>query len=242
MPPTPRPWPYGPGEPQQPDEPPGTGRPRRAPRAVIAFSAAALLAGAWLLHNGTQTSQPPAPTAAEAVGSPSPGQGAPASSASPSPTVAPLPYSVPERVKIPSIKVDAPLMKLGVDASNQLQVPPETDKDLAGWYDGGPAPGEKGAAVLAGHVDNLKGPAVFYNLGSLHKGNTVEITRADKRVAVFTVYGVNAYEKKDFPDAKVYADTPTPELRLITCGGGFSKTTRSYLGNVVVYAKLTAVK
>ncbi|MFD0345935.1 sortase domain-bontaining protein [Kitasatospora aburaviensis] len=68
-------------------------------------------------------------------------------------------------------------------------------------------PGERGNAVAIGHADNRTGPAVFYRLGLLRPGDTVEVLRKDRRTAVFTVDGVRVYPKKDFPDAAVYGDT-----------------------------------
>lgn len=220
---------------------------RRGPSKLAAAAAVlALVTGAWLMHAGTRSSAPPVPGDADALsragrnagGAP----GGTAQAASAAPAVTPLPASVPERIRIRAIGVDAPVMRLALDAKGELEVPPDSDRNLAGWYQDSAAPGTRGASVLAGHVDTLKGPAVFYNLGSLHKGNTIELTRADHHTAVFTVYGIEVYAKADFPTAKVYDDTPAPELRVVTCGGGFSKTTHSYLGNVVVYAKLTATR
>ena len=72
-------------------------------------------------------------------------------------------------------------------------------------------------------------------------GDTVDIIRADHRVAVFAVYRVAEYQKNAFPTMTVYGGTPGPELRLITCGGAFDRSTGSYLDNIVVYARLTAV-
>ncbi len=92
---------------------------------------------------------------------------------------------------------------------------------------------------MDGHVDTTRGPAVFYGLGALHKGATVLVTRADRSVAVFSVYAVEVYAKAAFPDQRVYGPTREPELRLLTCGGGYARAT-GYLGNVVVYARLTA--
>ena len=42
--------------------------------------------------------------------------------------------------------------------------------------------------------------------------------------------------KARFPTEAVYAPTARPELRLITCGGQFDRTVRSYEDNVVVDA------
>jgi hypothetical protein len=142
---------------------------------------------------------------------------------------------------IPALNVNAPLTQLSLDQSGSLQPPPPANRNLAGWYKGGAAPGQAGAAVIVGHVDTMRGPAVFYGLGALHKGNTVAVHRGDGRTAVFTIYGIEVYPKADFPSDKVYSNPPGAELRLITCGGGYTQKT-GYLGNVVVYARLTATK
>ena len=87
------------------------------------------------------------------------------------------------------------------------------------------------------HTDTGSGPAVFYRLGALHRGDRVEIVRADRSVAHFAVDGVEVYPKEDFPDRKVYAAAPNAQLRLITCGGGSTRQD-GYDGDVVVYAHL----
>lgn len=92
-----------------------------------------------------------------------------------------------------------------------------------------------------GHVDNESGPAVFYSLGTLKPGHRVEVTRYDGRVAVFQVYGVEVYAKDEFPGVRVYRDTGHPELRVITCGGAYSRA-GGYDGNVVVFARLVATR
>ena len=47
---------------------------------------------------------------------------------------------------------------------------------------------------------------------------------------------VEQVAKERFPTDAVYGDTPGPELRLITCGGTYDRTGRSYLDNIIVYA------
>ena len=164
---------------------------------------------------------------------------APQSAVGRAPGPRPLPASVPVRIRITKIGVNAPLVPLGLDSARHLQVPPDDDKNLAGWYRGGPTPGEAGNALIDGHVDNWHGPAVFYGLGALHKGDTVEVDRRDGTAAVFGIDAIEVYARNSFPDRKVYGATTDPELRLITCGGGYTRST-GYLGNVVVYAHLTA--
>jgi hypothetical protein len=87
-------------------------------------------------------------------------------------------------------------------------------------------------------VNTADGPAVFYRLGALLPGDTVEVTRADGTVATFQVYRIAEYDKDAFPTMTVYGATRNPELRLITCGGVFDPATRSYLDNIVAYARL----
>ncbi|MEU0406192.1 class F sortase [Streptomyces sp. NPDC006197] len=149
----------------------------------------------------------------------------------------PLPYAPASRVKIPAIQVAAPIMDVGLDEQGWVAAPPPEDPNLAGWYQNGIAPGMRGTSVLVGHVDNTKGPAVFYGLGSLQKGQHIEVERYDGRVAVFEIYGVQVYAKDNFPGVEVYADTGEPELRVITCGGGYTRA-RGYDGNVVVFARM----
>lgn len=145
--------------------------------------------------------------------------------------------SPPVRIRIPSIGVDAPLTGLSLLPDNTLDTPPPDEKNLAGWYTGGTQPGATGTALIAYHVDTRQGPAVFYDLGALKKDSTVEILRADGTTARFVVDGTELYDRDAFPDDKVYAPAARPELRLITCGGTYSKAT-GYRANTVVYAHL----
>ena len=196
--------------------------------AIASVTVVALCSGAWLLRSGAEAHPPPQPSAAQAATA-----GDRARSVAPA-----MPLSPPDRIRIPAIGVDAPLMGLGLTPQGSLNVPPAEKKNLAGWYEAGTTPGERGTAVVAGHVDNADGPAVFYDLGALRKGGTVEVDRLDGSTALFTVDAVEVYDSRAFPDAKVYGAARRPELRVITCGGGYSETT-GYQGNVVVFAHLT---
>ena len=140
----------------------------------------------------------------------------------------------PASLVIPSIGVTTALVHLGLTSSGALQVPPTTT--VAGWYTGSPRPGSIGSAVIAGHIDSVTGPGVFYRLSKLQRGDRVYVRRADGTLAVFKVTEVQMYPKDDFPTVTVYGATPTPQLRLITCGGTFDYSTRSYLSNTVVFA------
>jgi len=140
----------------------------------------------------------------------------------------------PVSLVIPAIGVSTSLVRLGLTRTGALQVPPTTA--VAGWYTGSPRPGAIGSAVIAGHIDSYRGPGVFYRLSKLQRGDRVYVRRADGTLAVFKVTEVQMYPKDDFPTVTVYGATPTPQLRLITCGGTFDYSTGSYLSNTVVYA------
>ncbi|MGD0703403.1 MAG: class F sortase [Trebonia sp.] len=140
----------------------------------------------------------------------------------------------PVSLVIPAIGVSTSLVHLGLTGDGTLQVPPTTA--VAGWYTGSPRPGSIGSAVIAGHIDSHLGPGVFYRLSDLQRGDRLYVRRADGTLAVFKVTQVQEYPKDAFPTTAVYGPAPTPELRLITCGGTFDYSTRSYLSNTVVYA------
>jgi LPXTG-site transpeptidase (sortase) family protein len=142
--------------------------------------------------------------------------------------------AAPVSLVIPSIGVSTSLVHLGLTSTGTLQVPSTTA--VAGWYTGSPRPGSIGSAVIAGHIDSYRGPGVFYRLSALKRGDRVYVRRADGTLAVFKVTEVQMYPKDNFPTTDVYGATPTPELRLITCGGTFDYSTGSYLSNTVVYA------
>ena len=140
----------------------------------------------------------------------------------------------PVRVQIPSIGVDAPLISLRLDRTGALEVPDRFD--LAGWWAGGPRPGERGPAVIVGHVDSRTGPAVFFRLRDLRRGDAVVVRRRDGTSVRFIVRSSERYAKDRFPTSRVYGATRAPELRLITCSGTFDRTSGHYLDNTVVYA------
>lgn len=139
-----------------------------------------------------------------------------------------------------AIGVHAGLLTLGVAPDGRVAVPPLDSPD-AGWYEHSPTPGELGPAVLLGHVDSARtGPGVFYDLRMLQPGDTVRVTRADGGVVAFRVDRIGQYPKAAFPTAAVYGDIDHAGLRLITCGGPFDRSARSYVDDVVVFASAIA--
>jgi hypothetical protein len=144
---------------------------------------------------------------------------------------------VPVRLEIARIGVSSGLEQLGRAKDKTVQEP--TDWDVAGWYKSGPRPGEPGSAVLVGHVDSTRGPAVFYRLRELRPGDKVEVVRADGSRVRFSVDRVEQYSKRRFPTDEVYYPTLRPALRLVTCGGRFNQATHRYEDNVIAFASLS---
>jgi hypothetical protein len=155
-----------------------------------------------------------------------------------------LARSLPISISIPVIGVSSRLLYVGLNPDGTIQVPPLDDPPLtneAAWYKYSPTPGQAGPSIIEGHVDSLSaGPSVFFRLGDLKPGDLVDITLADRQVAVFKITGVRLYPKDQFPTSTVYGNTDYAALRLITCGGSFDEQSHHYRSNIVVFASLVS--
>jgi sortase (surface protein transpeptidase) len=143
---------------------------------------------------------------------------------------------VPVRVEIPKIGVASALDRLGRAPDGTVQEP--TRWEVAGWYTPGTRPGDPGSAVILGHVDSKRGPAVFFRLRELRRGDMVTIGRADGSSVRFVVERTEQHLKDRLPTDQVYYPTLTPALRLVTCGGDFDATAGHYRSNVIVFATI----
>jgi hypothetical protein len=168
----------------------------------------------------------------------------------------------PTTVRIPKLDVSSSLTRTGWadQPGGELAVPPVTEPMQASWFDEGGRPGMAGyPAVILGHVSGRPAgatrsvPGVFAKLGDLARGDAVVVDRADGSSARFVVQRVERYCKNAadvaakrcdgpvFDEAAVYDDTPTPTLRLITCGGEYDASAHNFLKNVVVFAAAVPV-
>ncbi len=202
------------------------------PRARVAGIAGVMLilagAAAVGVAVGSQMHAPqPPPSQAGITGAPSRGPS--------------LARSLPVSVHIPAIGVDSRLLHLGLNADGTVQVPSvRTNAGQAAWYKYSATPGQIGSSVIEGHVDSEQGPAVFFRLGALRRGDTIEVKLADGVTAVFRVTGVREYAKSRFPAKAIYGATDFAALRLITCGGAYDYATGHYLSSTVVFASLAS--
>jgi sortase (surface protein transpeptidase) len=144
--------------------------------------------------------------------------------------------SRPVRILIPAIGVSAPIVPLGLNTDHTVQVP--TSFSDAGWFEPGPEPGERGPALVVGHVDSRRGPGVFFHLPALRRGDGVRIVLRSGRTLRFVVTSEVEVSKHGFPTGLVYRKTSRPTLRLVTCGGRFDRSTGHYLDNYIVFAWL----
>jgi hypothetical protein len=205
-----------------------TGRAVRRTVVGILAVVVALTVGGCGSVDPTAAPSTPAPVVAQRAVPP------PVASTPTLPTV--MAASVPVRLEIAAIAVDSELMELGIDADGALEGPPGAFP--AGWFSGAPTPGERGPAIIVGHIDWVTGPGVFFRLAMLAVGDEVRVTRADGSVAVFRTTQVTRYPKDAFPTDLVYGDLDHAGLRLVSCGGEFDRSTGHYEDNVVAFADL----
>jgi len=148
-----------------------------------------------------------------------------------------LPRSEPTRISIKRLGINTNIRPVGQNPDKTMQTP-GIFENVAGWYKLGPSPGEVGPAVIVGHVDNYKGPSVFFRLKEAKAGDIIEISRKDGKTLKFSVTGLDQYSQNHFPTQKVYGNLDYQGLRLVTCGGTFNTQTGKYNENTVVFASL----
>ncbi|WP_327577716.1 class F sortase [Streptomyces sp. NBC_00145] len=213
-------------------------RPHGNGRLVTGVAWAVLLLGLWLWgREVTDIHGLSAPTTGDAAA-----VGRPLGIELP-PAHKPMAGAEPQHIDVSALKIEAPVKARGLDGSGAIDPPPFSQAGVVGWYGGGVKPGERGTALLVGHVDTDTRPAVFYRLSSAKPGDKVRVARDDGSVAEFTVDDVQVFSRDRFDARKAYGQRQSDraELRLITCGGSFDRASHTYTANVVVSAYLTGV-
>lgn len=150
-----------------------------------------------------------------------------------------LPRSAPTVLRVPKLRLEVPFEEpLGLQATGEIEAP--QGYETVAYYKHAPTPGEIGPAVVLGHVDSVAGPAVFFSLGRLNKGDTFDVERADGTIATFAVMKIDRQLQSEFPTEEVYGDIPYAGIRLITCSGQYDRGEFRYTHNLIVYGELVA--
>lgn len=155
--------------------------------------------------------------------------------------IPPLATANPTELRIDAINATSSLIPLGLNKDRTISVPPVSQPLQASWYKFGPTPGALGPAIILGHINGGGNDGIFARLHDLKPGDQVKVSRADGKTALFTVTKLQQIPKNTFPTQDIYGDTSDSQLRLITCGGTFDKSKRSYVDNIVAFATLTGV-
>ncbi|WP_142830187.1 class F sortase [Planococcus soli] len=144
----------------------------------------------------------------------------------------------PTQIEIPSIGVDAAIEPTGILENGEMGVP--EDVNQVGWFEPGYKAGSQGHAVLAGHVDSLNGPAVFYDLTKVKIGELVTLTDTEGRKMIFEVKEINSYQTDQAPVEEIFGKSDKRMLNLITCTGNYSRDIGSYEERLVISAELVS--
>jgi len=142
----------------------------------------------------------------------------------------------PSNLSIPSIGVNADINPYGLDEEGAMAVP-DNGNEVA-WFEPGFEPGQVGNAVLAGHVDSEKAPAVFWDLKELQPGDEVIIQDDEGKELIFIVTKTEIYDRNESPIQQIFGASDKRKLNLITCSGFFDREIHNYVDRMVVYTEL----
>lgn len=150
-------------------------------------------------------------------------------------TVLPVRHKYP-RLKVPSINVDANIIDVGLTSGGAMDVP-KFAKDV-GLYTSGVYPGQKGSAVIAGHVSSRDGSdAAFQNLYKLRSGDKIYIEKDNGTAIKFVVQKSQVYGINDRPN-EVFNKKDGTYLNLITCNGQWDRLRQTYNKRLVVFTAI----
>ena len=175
------------------------------------------------------------PVASSLAASPPPANAAPSAPKAAASRAAGSGPSLPSELVIPAIHVDAPVEHVGTTPDGAMDAPHEWN-DVA-WFDQGYRPGERGSAVIAGHLDSTTDRAVFWDLRLLKPGDQVLVKDANGSRLTFQVTGSEIYPYNQAPLQKIFGPASAPMLNLVTCNGVFDRGAKNYDKRLVVYAR-----
>jgi LPXTG-site transpeptidase (sortase) family protein len=143
---------------------------------------------------------------------------------------------IPNRLQIPSIGLDVPVVEVGVLENGQMGVPKNYHQ--AGVFVPWTKPGEIGSSVIAGHLDHKTGPAVFFNLKRLTPSDSVVVLDAKGNKREFVVSSIERFKTEEAPLERIFQSDDGAHLNLVTCTGKFNRKTRQHPKRLVVFTTL----
>lgn len=147
--------------------------------------------------------------------------------------------ATPVRLLIPAIGINSAIEDVGILDNGNLGIPTHDPWNDVGWYDMGPFPGERGSAVIDGHLDRPGGfPAVFWNLRNLHVGDKVMILNTRGKTLSFRVTRIEYYPPDAAPVQEIFGNQTGNYLNLITCAGDWIPNQHQTTLRLVVYTTL----
>ncbi len=145
----------------------------------------------------------------------------------------------PVRLIIPAVTINAPVEWVGTQPNADLATPTQSPWQDVGWYNLGPHPGERGSAVIDGHLDRPGGlPAVFWRLRDLHVGDEVLVKNTSGKTSRFQVTRIELYQPQDAPIQDIFGNWGGTYLNLITCAGDWIPSQHQTNLRLVVYTSL----
>lgn len=141
---------------------------------------------------------------------------------------------VPAEIKIDAIQLDTAVDEMGYTESGGMEVPDNGEE--TGWFSPGFKPGQQGNAVIAGHVNDRSGPAIFYHLDKLKPGDLIEVTGEDGEAITFEMESSASYPYDDAPIQQIFGASNDRKLQLITCTGEFDNDAGTHRERLVVTA------
>ncbi|MGW7684039.1 class F sortase [Kribbella sp. NPDC054772] len=142
----------------------------------------------------------------------------------------------PLRLRLASVRIDVPVVPVGVAADGQMQLPP--NPATIGWYRFGPSTADThGSVVLGGHVDSKQyGVGPLVRLRTLRAGAAVVIGLTDGTATTYRVQSVQDIPKTSMAFDQVFDRDGARLLRIVTCGGPYDPDRGGYQDNLVVTA------
>ncbi len=138
----------------------------------------------------------------------------------------------PAFLVIPSLGQANPIVPVGINSKNEMDVPSGTTNNV-GWYKFGTLPGDIGSAVLDAHVF-----AAFSKLKDVSVGADVYVVMESGRLVHFVIEEATTYRLEDLSPETLFFQNDAARLHLITCAGSLKSDGSTYSHRLVLFAKL----